>query len=155
MSNIVLALGSNLGNKLEHIHNAKKEISKLLSIIEESAIYSSAAVDYLEQPPFLNQVITCQLSKETTPNELMKSLLAIEQLLGRKRVIDKGPRVIDIDIIFWGNESIKTDLVIIPHPRWFNRSFVVHPLRELPYSKTLEKFFTFPKTTANNALPIL
>ena len=80
--------------------------------------------------------------------------LEIEKKFGRTREILRGPRLIDIDIIFWGLEKIQTQQVVIPHPRWMDRSFVVRPLQELPFFKTLEKCFTIPKSFEVEAFPV-
>jgi 2-amino-4-hydroxy-6-hydroxymethyldihydropteridine diphosphokinase len=85
---------------------------------------------------------------------VMTRLLEIEQEFGRDRIIPKGPRTLDLDIVFWDMEFINSEHLIIPHPRWIERSFVVRPLSELPFFQTVEKCFTIPKTFAVEALPI-
>ncbi len=150
---LIIALGSNLGNSQEHLARAREEISKYFSIIAESRLYTSRAVDYTEQPDFFNQVIECKLP-QNNPDEVMETLLTIEKKLGRTRDILRGPRTVDIDIIFWGLEQHNTQQVIIPHPRWRDRSFVVRPLQELPFFKTVEKCFTIPQSFEIEAFPI-
>jgi 2-amino-4-hydroxy-6-hydroxymethyldihydropteridine diphosphokinase len=75
-------------------------------------------------------------------------------ILGRKRDIPKGPRIIDLDILFINDLKIQTDLVNIPHPRLFERSFVVLPLSELPGFSDLKEHFSFPSEFSNDASPI-
>jgi 2-amino-4-hydroxy-6-hydroxymethyldihydropteridine diphosphokinase len=74
--------------------------------------------------------------------------------MGRVRETFKGPRTIDLDIIFWGLETHHTNLVQIPHPRWVERSFVIRPLQELPFFKTIEKCFTIPKSFHVESYPV-
>ena len=90
-----------------------------------------------------------------TPDEVMKSLLGIELSMGRQRDIPKGPRIIDLDIIFWGTEKFNTQHVIIPHPAWQERSFVVQPMKELPFFQTIQKCFTIPQSFNVEAYPLV
>ena len=84
----------------------------------------------------------------------MKQLLSIENKLGRERKIKSGPRNIDIDILFLGLEKINQLNLTIPHPRLFERSFVLFPLKELPFYPILKKHFKFPSNIQNDATPI-
>ena len=150
---LILATGSNLGDKKSHLSQAKQVLSEHFVFISESKIYTSEAIEYTDQPDFYNQVLEFKLPK-LTPNETIKLILDIEKGLGRVRNIDKGPRTVDIDIIFWGLESIIEKDLTIPHPAWDQRSFVVEPLRELPYFQTIKKHFIIPNTFNNSAKPI-
>lgn len=150
---LILATGSNLGNKEENLAIAKKELCLSLKIIGQSKIYKSKAVDYIDQPSFLNQVLEFE-RPEIEPKKLIKQLLSIESQLGRERKVKSGPRIIDIDILFLGLEKINQLNLTIPHPKLFERSFVLLPLKEVPYYKTLKKHFRFPANIQNNALPI-
>lgn len=150
---LIIATGSNLGDSLHNLHQAKNFLAETFSLIAESRIYRSAAVDYENQPDFLNQVLEFKLPA-LTPAEVMAILLKIEKQMGRTRDIWRGPRTIDLDILFWGQETISTDTLTIPHPRWNERSFVVLPLQELPFFQTIEKCFTIPKSFKVNASPI-
>lgn len=147
---LILATGSNLGDKKSNLELAKIELSKKFSLIAESNIYCSPAVDYLNQPDFYNQVLEFNIPTQS-PDEVMQSLLDIEQGLGRRRNIPKGPRIIDIDIIFWGLEKHSTEMVIIPHPAWNQRSFVVNPLQQLPFFHEIKKHFIIPSEFNNSA----
>jgi 2-amino-4-hydroxy-6-hydroxymethyldihydropteridine diphosphokinase len=82
---------------------------------------------------------------------VLKSLLEIELSMGRVRNISKGPRIIDIDIIFFGKETHNTSDLLIPHPAWKERSFVVYPLQELPCFQSIKKCFIIPMTFNNTA----
>ena len=150
---LILATGSNLGNKEENLANAKKELSLSLNIIGQSKIYKSKAVDYLDQPSFLNQVLEFE-RPSIEPKKLMEKLLLIESQLGRERKIKSGPRIIDIDILFLGLEKVNQLNLTIPHPKLFERSFVLLPLKEVPFYKTLKKHFKFPSNIQNDAMPI-
>lgn len=150
---LFIATGTNLGNKKQNLIDAKNELLKYFELIAESRIYHSKAVDYTNQDDFFNQVIEFK-TPNLTPDEIMNILLNTEIILGRKRDIPKGPRIIDLDILFIDDLKIQTKLVNIPHPRLFERSFVVLPLSELPGFNTLKKHFAFPLEFSNSASPI-
>jgi 2-amino-4-hydroxy-6-hydroxymethyldihydropteridine diphosphokinase len=150
---LFIATGSNLGDRKNHLEEAKALLSKKFKFIAESRIYESPAVDYLNQPDFYNQVLEYALPDDS-PESIMNFLLETEKELGRNRSIPKGPRVIDLDILFWGELEIYSDLLILPHPRLFERSFVVLPLSELPGFKNLQRKFVFKFTFDNSAAPI-
>ena len=147
---LFIATGSNLGDRKENLAKAKKELSKNFIFIAESLIYESRAVDYTNQPDFYNQVLEFQ-TPTIYPLQAIELLLQIEISLGRKREIPKGPRLIDLDILFWDDLCMKTERLEIPHPRLFERSFVVLPLSELPgFNKLQQKFsftFSFPNSS--------
>ncbi len=152
-NSVFIAIGTNLGNREKNLASAKEHLKRHFEFVAESRIYESPAIDYLEQPDFYNQVLEFQLPK-SSPEEVMSLLLDIEQIMGRNRLIPKGPRLIDLDILFWGAEKFNAPTVQIPHPRLFERSFVVLPLSELPGFKLLEKKFQFNFTFNNRATPI-
>lgn len=153
MTSLFIATGSNLGDRKSHLDQAKIYLAKKLTFIAESRIYESPAVDYLNQPDFYNQVLEYALPKES-PEFIMDFLLDIEKKLGRNRLIPKGPRIIDLDIIFWSDLELETEKLILPHPRLFERSFVVLPLSELPGFSSLQKKFNFKFSFDNSASPI-
>jgi 2-amino-4-hydroxy-6-hydroxymethyldihydropteridine diphosphokinase len=152
---LIIATGSNLGDKKSHLKSAKVLISKHFNLIAQSQIYSSPAVDYLDQPDFFNQVLEFEQPKSMSPTDVMTLLLSLEKELGRRRDIPKGPRTVDIDIIFFGLKEINTDLLQVPHPRCFERSFVILPLTELPYYQVLKSHFSFTHNFSNAAKPIV
>lgn len=150
---LIIATGSNLGDSVKNLDDARKILSENFSLIAASRIYKSQAVDYENQPDFFNQVLEFSLPA-LTPNSVMQKLLEIEQTFGRNRDIPKGPRTLDLDILFWGLENINESGLIIPHPRWQDRSFVVKPLQELPFFQTVKKCFIIPRSFNIDAYPV-
>ena len=150
---LIIATGSNQGESLKYLKDVRDILASHYPLIAESRVYCSKAVDYENQPDFFNQVLEFTLPA-STPEEVMTNLLRIEKDLGRTRVILRGPRTIDIDIIFWGLEKINSQHLTVPHPRWSERSFVVRPLQELPFFQTIEKCFTIPRSFDIEASPI-
>ncbi|MBT3983034.1 MAG: 2-amino-4-hydroxy-6-hydroxymethyldihydropteridine diphosphokinase [Bacteriovoracaceae bacterium] len=142
---LVLALGSNLGDRMQNLKNAMLELSKDFDLIKVSSIYESVPVDYLDQPLFLNCVAEFKLPNYD-PEQVLDMVNAIENKLGRQRQIDKGPRTIDIDIIFLDDLTIDLPRLKVPHPRWRERSFVVLPLKELPFYSNLARMVDVPKS---------
>jgi 2-amino-4-hydroxy-6-hydroxymethyldihydropteridine diphosphokinase len=151
---LIIATGSNIGDSVKILKAVKERLDKHFGLLAESRVYYSKAVEYSNQPDFFNQVLEFKIP-EKSPLTVMEELLVLEKEFGRNREIPKGPRTLDLDIIFWGNLQINNDAVTIPHPRWTERSFVVKPLQELPFFKTIEKCFTIPKTFDVDASPIL
>jgi 2-amino-4-hydroxy-6-hydroxymethyldihydropteridine diphosphokinase len=150
---LIIATGSNLDSPLENLSLARSKLSEKFDLIAESRIYRSAAVDYVNQPDFFNQVLEFRLPRKSA-QEVMTLLLELEKNMGRQRDVPRGPRIIDLDIIFWGLTSHNSDTLIIPHPRWAQRSFVIRPLRELPFFQTIEKCFTIPESFTVEATPV-
>lgn len=150
---LIIATGSNIGDSLHHLEEAKEILSQKFSLIAASRVYVSKAVDYKNQPDFFNQVLEFRIPA-LSPHQVMNELLTIEKSLGRNRNIPKGPRTIDLDIIFWGLDTIDEPALTVPHPRWSERSFVVKPLQELPFFQTIEKCFTIPRSFNVDASPV-
>lgn len=151
---LIIATGSNIGESLKTLAKAKNVLQDHFEFIAASRVYSSRAVDYIGQPDFFNQVLEFKLPS-LLPLEVMNQLLEIEKLFGRTRETPKGPRTLDLDIIFWDQISLNENGLIIPHPRWIERSFVVRPLSELPFFKSIEKCFTIPKSFDVEASPVI
>jgi len=131
MKNIYVALGSNLNNP---IYQVKKVVDHLrnqsdIKILNLSSLYQTKPVGITNQPDFINAVIEIEYHK--TPKDLLKLLLDIEKFFGRVRLIKNGPRIIDLDIIIFGNTALNEGDLVIPHPRMFERSFVMLPLMEI------------------------
>lgn len=142
---LILATGSNIGDRLYYLETAKKKLSKTFKFIAQSKVYQSDPIEYLNQDFFYNQV----LQFETTLVDAKEILLCcqkIEKEMKRLKTIDKGPRNIDIDIIFWGKRKITNDRVIIPHPSFHKRGFVVHPFNELPCASHFQDDFQFDES---------
>lgn len=150
---LIIATGSNLGDRLDNLAKARKTLEANWKLIAASRIYTSAAVDYVGQPEFANQVLQFALPWQN-PIDVMQKLLEIELTFGRERNILRGPRTLDLDIIFWGLEVMRTPSLVTPHERWKERSFVVRPLSELPFFHAIEKCFTIPKAFATEAFPL-
>ncbi len=130
MKTIYLSLGSNSGDRLENLARARDRLADAgIRILRESSIYETAPRDLPGQPWFLNQVIEAESA--LLPRQLLSRLQKIERDMGRKRAVAKGPRIIDIDIVFFGESVISTNDLEIPHPRMMERRFVLEPLAEL------------------------
>lgn len=130
MNKAYLLTGGNLGNRLQNLQNAATLIEKNIGKIEQaSSVYETAAWGFTEQPAFLNQVL--YVSTLLSASELIKNLLRIESAMGRERNIKMGPRIIDIDILFFNHDIINEPDLEIPHPRLHLRKFVLTPLAEI------------------------
>jgi len=126
---VTIALGSNIGDRQKNLANAKKQIKKFVTIEKKSSIYETDPVDYENQDKFLNQVIIGKT--KYSPQETLKKLQTIEKKMGRIKKITKGPRIIDLDILFFNSETLNTKNLIIPHPEIQNRRFILKPLTEI------------------------
>ena len=126
-----LGLGSNLGDKLEFITEAIDQISKLKSveIVRTSSMITTKPYGKTDQPDFINCVI--ELDTDLLPEELLKKCLYIENQLGRIRNEKWGPRTIDIDLLFYEDTILKSELLVLPHPELHKREFVLISLNEL------------------------
>ena len=134
MNEVYLLTGGNIGNRLEYLSRAKEQIEKRCgSILKESSVYETAAWGKEDQGAFLNQVLKIETTLQ--PGELLKTILEIEEYLGRKRELKYGPRTIDIDILFFNGEIINHEGLKIPHPQMQNRRFVLVPLNEIAPGK--------------------
>ncbi len=137
---LFISLGTNLGDKYHNIDLAKKKLLEKFTLVDESNILETKAVDYIDQPDFLNQVLEFELP-EVSPQEAMEMLLTIEIEMGRVRDISKGPRIIDLDILFWGELESQDPIVTIPHPSWHERPFIIELLGQLKnFEKLRSKF---------------
>jgi 2-amino-4-hydroxy-6-hydroxymethyldihydropteridine diphosphokinase len=127
---IYLSLGSNVGDRAQ---NLKAAIAALpdagVSVRRVSALYETEPVDYLEQAWFLNCVVEGET--QLPPLELLRALRGIESRMGSKKLIAKGPRLIDIDILLYGQHTIDSAELQVPHPRMMLRRFVLLPLAEI------------------------
>jgi 2-amino-4-hydroxy-6-hydroxymethyldihydropteridine diphosphokinase len=122
--------GGNLGKRQENLEKAAAFIEdRCGKILRRSGLYETAAWGIENQPDFLNQVL--ELETKLSPEELLKSLLAIEQEMGRIRGEKFGPRTIDLDILLYGSRIFQSPMLEIPHPRIAERRFVLEPLAEL------------------------
>jgi 2-amino-4-hydroxy-6-hydroxymethyldihydropteridine diphosphokinase len=126
-----LGVGSNLGNRRKNIKKALDYLAKTkgVEIKKISRIYETEAVGGPVQGKFLNAAIKIRTSLR--PQLLLVALKKIEKDLGRRKTVRWGPREIDLDILLYGNKFIKIKNLVIPHPRMFEREFVLRPLREI------------------------
>ncbi|CAK4030815.1 folic acid synthesis [Lecanosticta acicola] len=128
---VFVALGSNIGDRCGVLESACKMIdaSADMQILRTSPLYETEPMYVEEQESFLNGV--CMISTSLAPNELLDRLQAIENDLGRVKLVDKGPRNIDLDIVAYKGEVVNTERLIIPHRLMTEREFVLRPLRDV------------------------
>lgn len=127
---IFLSLGSNLGDRRANLQRALEKLrEKEVTIVGRSTFYQTEPLDLLEQPHFLNLV--CEVQTTLQPERLLELCLQVETELGRRRELPRGPRTIDIDLLFYGNEVLQTSRLTLPHPRLYQRNFVLVPLQEM------------------------
>ncbi len=126
-----LGLGANLGDRAGSIHRATEELDALpgLEVSHVSSLYETAPVGVVNQPEFLNAVIEVQTS--LGPEDLLAVILHLEKKMGRTRNERWGPRVIDIDVLLYGNQKIDVPGLTVPHPRLRERAFALVPLAEI------------------------
>jgi 2-amino-4-hydroxy-6-hydroxymethyldihydropteridine diphosphokinase len=130
-----IGLGSNLesrfGDRRANVWEAVERIRELGEVKAVSSVYDTEPVGYVEQPRFLNAAVLLKTSLE--PVELMRSLLEIERRMGRERsgAVAKGPRVIDLDLLLYGQAVMNTTELTLPHPEMTERRFVLEPLAEI------------------------
>ena len=126
---VYLGLGSNLGNRQDNLDRALDLLSQRMRVGRVSSIYETEPIGNVNQPHFLNLV--CQAYTRLAPLELLTLAKGIELKLGRGLGKSNAPRPIDIDILFYGSQIIKTPELIIPHSRLSERAFVLIPLAEI------------------------
>ncbi|MGI2336189.1 MAG: 2-amino-4-hydroxy-6-hydroxymethyldihydropteridine diphosphokinase [Dehalogenimonas sp.] len=126
---VYLGLGSNLGDRLANLERAIGLLSRPLKITRISPVYETEPVDVPEQDKFLNLVVEAQT--HIAPPDLLRLIKGMEQVVGRGKAGSDQPRIIDIDILFYGNLRVNTDSLVIPHARLSRRAFVLMPLNDL------------------------
>jgi 2-amino-4-hydroxy-6-hydroxymethyldihydropteridine diphosphokinase len=126
---VYLSLGSNIGDRAANLQSAIGELSRFGKVAAVSSFYETEPVEFTKQPWFLNCAVS--LDTEKTPGQLLRALLEIERTMGRLRTQQKGPRKIDIDILLFGDSSVNTATLTIPHPAMYERRFVLEPLAEI------------------------
>ena len=135
---IILSLGSNIGDRETNLISALLELASIAEIKVVSSIYETEALLVKNQANFYNIVIEIEYLKNA--NDLLDEINEIEINLGRKKTIRYGPRIIDIDIIFFRGESISTEVLTIPHYAWKERLFVIEPLCEIVEELNISEF---------------
>ncbi|HEV7966357.1 MAG TPA: 2-amino-4-hydroxy-6-hydroxymethyldihydropteridine diphosphokinase [Candidatus Acidoferrales bacterium] len=127
---IYLSLGSNIGDRAANLERAIEALPEIgVRILRRSFLYETEPVDFLAQPWFLNCVVEAETS--LAPRQLLEELQAIERKLGSRKLLPRGPRLIDLDVLFYGTAVIHEAGMEIPHPRLAERLFVLVPLAEL------------------------
>ncbi|HOT52855.1 MAG TPA: 2-amino-4-hydroxy-6-hydroxymethyldihydropteridine diphosphokinase [Anaerolineaceae bacterium] len=126
---VFLGLGTNLGDRAANLAAARQQLGEKLTLIRASSVYETEPWGYREQPPFLNQAL--QAETDLSPQRLLRLLKRLERRLGRTRTFRYGPRLIDIDILFYDRTVINSRRLQIPHPRLPERAFVLVPLAEI------------------------
>ena len=130
MSDIAyLSLGSNIGDRENHLRDAISRLAEPGRVLAVSSFYETEPVEFADQAWFLNCAVKLETSR--TPAQLLAEILDIEQQLGRQRIQKKGPRTIDIDILLFGDIIVDTRELTIPHPAMAARRFVLEPLAEI------------------------
>jgi 2-amino-4-hydroxy-6-hydroxymethyldihydropteridine diphosphokinase len=130
MQTIFLSLGSNVGDREGNLRAAIAALESAgVRVRRVSSLYETEPVDFLEQPWFLN----CVLEGETDApaQTLLKELRRIEARMGSRKLVAKGPRLLDVDILLYGDETMDTPELQVPHPRMKERRFVLEPLAEI------------------------
>lgn len=129
LETVYLGLGSNLGDREEYLRNGLDFLARSLQIVRVSSVYETEPWGNTEQPHFLNLV--CEASVGMSPQQLLKVAKEVEQCVGRRPTFRYGPRVLDVDVLFYGNQVVATPELTIPHPRIPERAFVLIPLAEI------------------------
>jgi 2-amino-4-hydroxy-6-hydroxymethyldihydropteridine diphosphokinase len=130
--NAYVSLGSNLGDRAGNLLlGVRGMLDAGLEVIRLSHVYETEPVETFSQPLFLNQVAELRGATLPPPETLMARLLRIEYALGRRREVEKGPRLIDLDLLFDRDHTNDTAFLTLPHPRLHQRRFVLEPLAEL------------------------
>jgi 2-amino-4-hydroxy-6-hydroxymethyldihydropteridine diphosphokinase len=127
---VYLSLGSNVGDRAANLRAAIDELPHAgVAVSRVSSFYETEPVDLLEQPWFLN----CAVEAEShfDPFMLLRALREIETKMGSKKLVAKGPRLMDMDILLYGSQTIATPELQVPHPRMHLRRFVLVPLAEI------------------------
>jgi 2-amino-4-hydroxy-6-hydroxymethyldihydropteridine diphosphokinase len=126
---VYLGLGSNLGDRLLNVKAAHPALAPYACIFAASPVYETAPWGYTDQPAFLNQVLGIETG--LSPLELLAALKRVEVDLGRITSFRYGPRLIDLDILFYDDLVLETPGLVIPHPRLAERAFVLVPMADL------------------------
>ena len=127
---VLIALGSNIGDREQNLVGALRALDRLgVSVTRRSSFYLTEPVGGPEQEWFINAVVQAETS--LSPEELLRVCLQIEGEFGRERRVKNGPRTLDLDVLFYGDERYASDALEIPHPRLHERRFVLEPLVEV------------------------
>lgn len=132
-----LSVGTNIGDRMQNLQDSIDALNLLpLTIVTDvSNVYETDPVGYDNQDDFLNIVV--EVETELNPDNMLGACLGIEAGLGRVRIIKNGPRIIDIDLLLYENETSNTKTLVLPHPRMMERNFVLKPLLDLNFSNSI------------------
>lgn len=124
-----LGLGTNLGDRMVNLQQALGQLEPLAQLLRTSRVFETPPWGYLDQPAFLNQV--AEIETDLSPQELLDLVKGVEEHMGRVKSVLNGPRLIDLDILFYDDLIIDLPGLKIPHPRMEGRGFVLLPMAEL------------------------
>jgi 2-amino-4-hydroxy-6-hydroxymethyldihydropteridine diphosphokinase len=128
-ANTYIGIGTNLGDRARNLHDALSLLGNVVRVQRVSGIYETDPVGYADQPRFWNLV--AQVATDLAPEKLLEQLIAVEQQMGRTRSFRNAPRIIDLDILLYGDVVLDVPGLTLPHPRMSERAFVLKPLIEL------------------------
>lgn len=129
MSRAFIALGSNLGDRALHLAQAVRGLCRSSTVVRVSSLYETEPVGGPDQGPYLNAV--AELQTDFAPFRLLQVLAGLEQEAGRLRTVRFGPRTLDLDLLWWDGEEVRSDVLTLPHPRAHERRFVLEPWVEI------------------------
>jgi 2-amino-4-hydroxy-6-hydroxymethyldihydropteridine diphosphokinase len=130
MTDVFLLLGSNLGDRAAYLQQAISHVEMAIApIVGKSSVYETQSWGKADEPDYLNQVI--HLRTVMPPHELLDNIMNVERIMGRERGVKWGSRIIDIDILFYGDALINDEGLTIPHPELHKRLFTLAPLSEI------------------------
>jgi 2-amino-4-hydroxy-6-hydroxymethyldihydropteridine diphosphokinase len=131
MNDVYLSIGTNMGDRFENLQHAVTLLKskEKIEVVHISSVYETAAVGYTDQADFLN--IAVHIKTSYSSSAMLKTCQWVESELGRIREFRWGPRIIDLDILLFNHENIETESLIVPHPRMYERAFVLVPLIEI------------------------
>ncbi len=124
-----LGLGSNLGDRAQNLGRAVSLLERRIGAVVVSSVYETQPWGYADQPSFLNAA--CRVDSALSPHELLAAAQDVERQLGRQPTFRYGPRVIDVDVLLYGDRVVETPDLRVPHPRLSERAFALAPLAEI------------------------
>lgn len=126
---VYLGLGTNIGDRAANLAEARRRLPPGVAVETTSAIYETQPWGLPDQPPFLNQVVRGRTT--LSPHDLLAYAKQIEREMGRRPAVRYGPRLVDLDLLLYGDQVIESHTLVVPHPRMVERAFVLVPLAEL------------------------
>lgn len=128
-TDVFIALGTNVGDREANLNLAIDALGRLMEVTGKSRLYQSAPMYVTDQPAFLNMAVKGRTS--LSADDLLSGLKDLEEEIGRRPTFRNGPRVIDLDILYYGKDRIDTERLSVPHLRIAERGFVLYPLNDL------------------------